>query len=367
LGQRQAEVESKLYYVCLPRLEKSVPMRSIFARLTALALACAAGLTGPVLAAESTARGLGLSNYHVYAIKMDTTVKAPLSGRRCTNVRVWHALPTHRPWSQAANPYGTLDQIAQPTSAIVEAEKDNRSCHFFWSATHGQLPGVETHYISNFRVVSPDRHFDTSYCRASWPDVLRYNAENHIRFASPVTEISQVASGLKENHTPIETVIECSKWIKENLVYDASVTWAGDDLSSILTYRRGHCGHNMTVMIALLGAVGIQCRSVMGLNLRYPTGSIDYDQSRNDFTNGHIWGEVFLPDVGWIEIEPSGGEKCFNVPSSYIQNNTSFQNYAVWITEQGQAPRVPRWTLVGKKYVNDYGLDNKITYDESRR
>jgi hypothetical protein len=123
----------------------------------------------------------------------------------------------------------------------------------------------------------------------------------------------------------------------------------------------------MTVFGALCNAANIQCRAVKGLNLYFASGNSDVDLTRNDYTNGHVWAEVFLPDVGWVEVDPGGGDKCFSIPPSYIQNNTSFQNYSVWVTEQGFAPRLPRWVLSGDKYVSDYGVDHKITFGEVKR
>jgi hypothetical protein len=320
----------------------------------------------PAAAAESAPRGVALSNYKIYTVRMDTTVKAPATGLRCTDVRVWHALPTYKPWSQTTNPRGALDQHAKP-AAIIEAEADNRSTHILFDAKTGQLPNVETHYTSDFRVLSPERRFDSSTCHLDWPDVLRYNSENKIRFADPSSEIAALAAKLKYNKSPIETVTEYSKWIKDNLTYDATCTFDGNDVATILSRQRGHCWHFMALMRALCSASGLQCRQVEGLNLSFPNGTSTYDQSRSDYTNGHVWSEVYFPNVGWIEVEPGAGDKCFNIPSAYIQNNTKFQNYAVWITEQGQAPRLTKWILDGSKYVNDYGVTHKITYSEVRR
>lgn len=318
------------------------------------------------MAADSPPTGLGLSNYRIYSVHMDTTVKAPATGPLCTDVRVWHALPTNRPWSQMPSPYGTLDQRAQP-AAIIEPEEGNRATHFLWDAKKGQSPNIEMHYISDFRVLSPDRRFDQSSCRLTLDDIAAYNTAHRITLAAPRGEIAEVVRKATENHSACETIVEMSKWIKENFTYDASVTFDGNNLQTILDRRCGHCYHFATLITKLCNGVGIQCRMVKGLNLFSPGGNSDHDQARNDFTNGHVWIEVFLPSVGWIEIEPDGGDKCFSIPASYIQNNTSFQNYAVWVTEEGAKPRLTKWILSGSKYVNDYGLDHKITFREVRR
>ena len=321
----------------------------------------------PVSAAESIPRGVSTSNYKIYSVRMDTTVIAPATGPRCINVRVWHALPTHRPWSQIASPYGTLDQHAQPAGSILEAESDRRSTHILYTAKNGQLPGQEMHYISDFRVISPDRKFDTYAAHIAWQDVYRYGTENKVKFSDPSSEISTLVEKFKYNRQPCETLVEMSKWIKENFTYDATCNVAGDDVLGILRAKRGHCLHLMTIFLAFCDAAKIPCRAVKGLNLHCPTGSSEVDQSRNDYTNGHVWGEVYLPNVGWVEVEPFGGDKCFVIPANYVQNNTSFQNYAVWVWEQGAAPRLPKWILRGNKYVSEYGIDHKITYTESRR
>ena len=89
--------------------------------------------------------------------------------------------------------------------------------------------------------------------------------------------------------------------------------------------------------------------------------------SRTDYTNAHVWAEVYLPHVGWVEVEPSGSDKCFNIPANYVQNNSDFQNYAVWVDEEGKKPRQPTWNLHGTIFTNDYGVDHKITYNETRQ
>src|ERR1700712_5423939 len=65
-------------------------------------------------AAEAPPRGVNLSNYKTYTVRQDTLVRVPAQGRRCNQVRVWQALPTHRPWSSVPAPGGALDQRYHP-------------------------------------------------------------------------------------------------------------------------------------------------------------------------------------------------------------------------------------------------------------
>ncbi|MBU6451885.1 MAG: transglutaminase-like domain-containing protein [Cyanobacteria bacterium REEB67] len=338
-----------------------------FVAATLVVFALVAGQCAPPAhAAESLPRGVSTSNSKTYTVRQDTLVIVPAHGPRCNQVRVWHALPTHRPWSNVPAPAGAVDQRYQP-AAIIEPEKDGRSAHIYWSTTAGLAPAKQFHYVSSFRVVSPERTFDVNSYRVSWSDVNGYNTINKIRFATPRSDIAELAGKLKYNLSPTETVVAYCKWIRENLSYDASVTYLGDDVSAILNNRRGHCMHFLTILDQLCAASGIVTRQVRGLNLESPVGRSAVVQSRSDYTNGHVWVEVYLPQVGWVEVEPTGGEKCFTIPATYIQNNSDFQNYAVWVTEDGQPTHVPKWTLQGKTYVNDYGIEHKITYSESRQ
>ena len=202
-----------------------------------LALAFVPLITGQsALAAESTPRGLTLTNYKIFIVRMDTVVKAPTSGLPCTNVRVWHALPTNRPWSEAQSPYGTLDQRATP-SALIETEKDKRATHFYWNVVAGLKPGIERHFISDFRVVSADRRFDWSQSHLVWTDVLRANAESPFHFTDPKGEIADLATQLKYNKQPCETIIAFSKWIKDNFTYDANCTIDANDILTIMAKK----------------------------------------------------------------------------------------------------------------------------------
>jgi transglutaminase-like putative cysteine protease len=316
------------------------------------------------LAIEYPPRGVVTSNTKVFTVRMDTSVRIPEKGPHCNQVRVWHALPTHRPWSGVLSPGGATDQRYNPV-AIIEAEKDKRSTHIYWATRGGLTPNRQLHYISSFKVVSPDRVFDTDSYRVTWSDISSYNSQNKITFKKPRTDIAALANKINYNLTPTDTVKAYCKWIRENLSYDATVPYPGDDTASILAYRSGHCMHFLSIFDQLCGVSGLLTRQAKGLNLASPSGNSAVATSRTDYTNAHVWGEVYLPQVGWVEVEPSGGDKCFNIPATYVQNNSDFQNYAVWLDEEGQKPRMPNWTLHGTIFTNDYGVDHKITFSES--
>jgi transglutaminase-like putative cysteine protease len=91
----------------------------------------------------------------------------------------------------------------------------------------------------------------------------------------------------------------------------------------------------MTTFEAMCARAGIPMRTVVGLNLNTPGGVGDLHRIRPDFQNQHTWAQIYLPGSGWVEIDPGQGEKAYFLPAQLIQNCTDFQNYVVWLRENG--------------------------------
>ncbi|MCS6801262.1 MAG: transglutaminase domain-containing protein [Chloroflexota bacterium] len=71
----------------------------------------------------------------------------------------------------------------------------------------------------------------------------------------------------------------------------------------LFTMREGYCDYFATAMVVMLRSLGIPARISAG----YFTG--EFDSNRGYYlvreANTHAWPEVFFPDYGWIEFEPT--------------------------------------------------------------
>ena len=69
--------------------------------------------------------------------------------------------------------------------------------------------------------------------------------------------------------------------------------------------QRGYCDYYASSMVVLARAVGLPSRLVVG----YATGTYDSSQAQYVVaaSDAHSWAEVFFPDFGWVEFEPTGG------------------------------------------------------------
>jgi transglutaminase-like putative cysteine protease len=76
--------------------------------------------------------------------------------------------------------------------------------------------------------------------------------------------------------------------------------------------RKGYCDYYATAMVVLSRSVGIPARFVTG----YASGKFDSDLNKYIVTeaDAHSWVEVYFPDYGWIEFEPTAGQPALLLP-----------------------------------------------------
>ena len=82
----------------------------------------------------------------------------------------------------------------------------------------------------------------------------------------------------------------------------------------LFTAKRGYCDYSATAMVVMLRAVGVAARYASGYNMGY------YDHGQNAWVvsenNAHAWVEVYFPDHGWIEFEPTPTQAPFIHPAT---------------------------------------------------
>ncbi len=90
------------------------------------------------------------------------------------------------------------------------------------------------------------------------------------------------------------------RWVAQNI-------GEGDGPEDALsTLRRGTaaCGGHANLFTALCRASGVPARNVSGMH--NPRGTLFQSGSLLDGTLGfHVWSEFYLPDYGWVQVEPS--------------------------------------------------------------
>lgn len=325
-------------------------------------------LAGPSQAIPAIAWGersygaVDTSEPHTYLVRMQTEVTVPSTGPACTQIRMWHAVPPYKPWTGTAAPLGATDLRSAPT-AKLEPEDDRQSTRQYYENNRRFAPGEKVTLVTSFRVNSVKRAFNPNAVRTDWYAVRK----QAVKPSEPTdAEVRTLAERLKGSYDPAHAVIEFCKWINANITYDDRVTYGNEDVRSILTNKRGHCGHMGVLLRQMCSAVGLNTRPCMGLILNKPRGSHPSADAPNDLGNIHTWVEVSLPNAGWVEVDPVGAEKCFTIPTNYVQNNTAFQNAAVWVKEDKKDTRPIFWSYENGRMKCDYNMLTRITYSVER-
>jgi len=90
----------------------------------------------------------------------------------------------------------------------------------------------------------------------------------------------------------------------------------GQDVADYFLFdlKRGYCDYYATAMVVLARASGLPARFVSG----YSSGT--YDPPNAEYIvrelNAHSWAEIYFPDIGWVEFEPTAAQPEINRQNS---------------------------------------------------
>ena len=104
----------------------------------------------------------------------------------------------------------------------------------------------------------------------------------------------------REQH-PLDTILELSEFIYKNFTYKKGVTNIETSIDEIWKLKAGVCQDFAHLLLYMLRLMGVPCRYISGYIC---PGSSEW---RGEGAT-HAWAEVWLPDTGWVGIDPTN--KC---------------------------------------------------------
>ncbi|MCX5800908.1 MAG: transglutaminase [Candidatus Eisenbacteria bacterium] len=144
-----------------------------------------------------------------------------------------------------------------------------------------------------------------------------------------------------EEKNPYWIARKICKWVQDHVEYERAGGW---DIAETLVKRgTGSCSEYSFLYIALCRAAGLPARYEGSVVVRGDDASMD-----DVF---HRWCEVYLPNYGWIPIDPSGGDSP--VPSNQGRAFGMLGNKYFVTTHGGGDSRYLGW---------DYNYSSRFSY-----
>lgn len=107
---------------------------------------------------------------------------------------------------------------------------------------------------------------------------------------APVLEVLEPQTGMRLG----ELVLEVAHYIHSHFEYARDVTLSTSPIDDVLEHGKGVCQDFTHLMIAILRAFGVPARYISG-----------YLHRPDKESQSHAWCEVWLPDLGWVGIDPT--------------------------------------------------------------
>lgn len=129
------------------------------------------------------------------------------------------------------------------------------------------------------------------------------------------TRISDFAKELAAEHdNPYDKAAAITRYLRDNIEYSDSLPLAprnADPLEWMLfENKKAYCVYYSTAEIMMLRSLGIPARLAVG----FAQGEHDEDTYIVHRNDAHAWPEVYFPNVGWVEFEPTGSQPALNRP-----------------------------------------------------
>jgi len=145
----------------------------------------------------------------------------------------------------------------------------------------------------------------------------------------------QIAAGLDN---PYDIAIVTTDYLRTQIRY-AETTPSFDSTQEPLDWflfdlRQGFCNYYASAQVVLLRSLGIPARLAVGFaqGTRQSQGNV-YQVRQLD---AHAWPEVYFPDLGWIEFEPTASQPPLSRPSGESQHDDAVDATAPGETEVDQ-------------------------------
>jgi len=142
----------------------------------------------------------------------------------------------------------------------------------------------------------------------NYPEAIQ---KRYLQLPDLTPRVRQLAESLTKNEpSEYDKAKAIETYLRKTYPYDLNIPAPPEDQDVadyfLFDLRRGYCDYYATAMVVLARASGLPARFVSG----YSSGSYDAPNAQYVVRelNAHSWAEIYFPEIGWIEFEPTASQ-----------------------------------------------------------
>ena len=181
-----------------------------------------------------------------------------------------------------------------------------------WHA-YPALRGGETYQVDAI-LSNPDRQ-QLQEAGTNYPEWVTQQYLQLPKSFSP--RIKELAAEITANtQTPFEKAIFITSYLRETIKYAPTIPEPPKNKNPLewvlFEYKQAYCVYYASAEVLMLRSVGVPARMAVG----FAQG--EYERDSNKYVvrrlDAHAWPEVYFPDIGWVEFEPTAGQAPLDRP-----------------------------------------------------
>jgi transglutaminase-like putative cysteine protease/DNA-binding beta-propeller fold protein YncE len=164
-------------------------------------------------------------------------------------------------------------------------------------------------------------------------EIREHYLENNAKYQTdhPVIQ-NALKEAIGQEKNPYWITRKLYNYLIDHMYYEMVGGW--NTAPTVLARGNGSCSEYSFVYISLCRAAGIPARYVGSFAIRGDESSMD-----DVF---HRWVEIYLPNYGWIPVDPSGGDKAS--PRDQANSFGFLRNKYLITTQSGGGSETMAWT-----------------------
>lgn len=260
---------------------------------------------------------------------------------------VYFGIPVDRPNQDI---HGEITFSPEPTDFVADKWEFN-TAHFHYEdikALKKQYTemkvGVTTYDVRYF--IYPEKVGTLEDIPKEITSLFLENNEKY-QYDHPIIQ-NALKEAIGDEKNPYKIARKIYKYLMTKMYYEMAGGW--NTAPTVLARGNGSCSEYSFVYIAMCRAAGLPARYVGSVVIRGDYASMDDVY--------HRWVEVYLPNYGWVPVDPSGGDS--DSPRHQANYFGHLANRYLITTESGGGSETMTWTYNSNEFYTTEPKTNVV-------